>query len=148
MKKTLLLLLLLFSGITLCFSQRAQESLQKVVYRYDDAGNRIKRSIVVEEITIPRQGVAVPDSNIQQVTNYSLRVYPNPTQGALGVEIQGVDEKDKIWLTIFSATGAMLYNKQGYTGLNTIDITSYTDGIYILKVKIGKKLSEYKIIKR
>lgn len=141
MKKQLLLFFFLFSGTTLGFSQ-------KVVYQYDDAGNRVKRFIQIEASKANKNYTYQADSVIEKTPDFTLKVYPNPTRGTLGVEIQGTKEDETITLMLFSSTGAMLYNRQGNTGLNAIDITSYATGIYILKVKIGEEISEYKIIKQ
>jgi hypothetical protein len=77
----------------------------------------------------------------------TIKVFPNPTRGALGIEIQGGDPKHEIRLMIYSGAGAVLYNQPATEGLNPIDMTQYPQGWYILRVVAGTEKREYKIVK-
>ena len=55
-------------------------------------------------------------------------IYPNPTKGQLKIEIQG-DEQ---------ITNALIY---------LYDLSGYSPGTYILKIIMGGKTSEWKIVK-
>ena len=142
MQKTILLLLLLAAFV---FQNMAQNTIS---YTYDNAGNRISRKI----ITIPPSGIKrhQPTDSVvikETIGERTIKVFPNPTRGALGIDIQGGDPKHELRLQIYSGAGAMLYNQPATEGLNPIDMTQYPQGWYILRVVAGTEKKEYKIVK-
>ena len=75
---------------------------QKVGYDYDMTGNRISRKVV--NLDNPNQTeTPVPVKN--QLGERKITVYPNPTKGALAVEMTGGDQKDQMSLSLFSSQG-------------------------------------------
>jgi hypothetical protein len=99
-------------------------------YYYDYAGNRIFREVVSLSQNIkgqPTNSMVVEDVLDQR----SILVYPNPTKGALGVEITGGDWDEDIRLTLYSGQGTVLYKGKARQGINPIDMTAYPkDGIF------------------
>jgi hypothetical protein len=77
----------------------------------------------------------------------TITVYPNPTRGALGVEINGGDTEEDLRLILFSGQGVQLYNSNAQPGINPIDMTAYPKGWYILQVQAGESKKEFKVIK-
>lgn len=141
MKQTyyLLFLLVLFTTITL----KAQN---KVAYDYDMAGNRTARRI----ITLQQAKRHQPTDSVvikETIGERTIKVFPNPTRGALGIDIQGGDPKQELRLQIYSGAGAILYNQPAIEGLNPIDMTQYPQGWYVLRVVAGTEKREYKIVK-
>jgi hypothetical protein len=65
----------------------------------------------------------------------------------LGIDIQGGDSKEELSLIIYSGAGAVLYNQPATEGLNSIDMTQYPQGWYVLRVLAGTEKREYKIVK-
>lgn len=119
---------------------------QTISYYYDYAGNRISRKVVSLPQNIkgqPTDSVAVEDVLGQR----NILVYPNPTKGALGVEITGGDWDEDIRLILYSGQGTVLYNTTAQQGINPIDMTAYPKGWYILRVQEGEKRKEFKVIK-
>lgn len=132
---------MLFSTTTLTTAQ------QRVEYTYDQAGNRLTRKIV---ILSPRGVKQAPTDSIpvkQQWRDRIIIIYPNPTRGALAIEIQGGKDTDKIIAELFNSSGAMLYARKWTGTAYTIDMRAYVTGIYILRIKINEEMNEYKIIK-
>lgn len=103
---------------------------QTISYYYDYAGNRIFREVVSLSQNIkgqPTNSMVVEDVLDQR----SILVYPNPTKGALGVEITGGDWDEDIRLTLYSGQGTVLYKGKARQGINPIDMTAYPkDGIF------------------
>ena len=123
-------------------------AVDKVVYDYDMAGNRISRKV----ITIPSQGIKrqEPTDSVvikETIGERTIKVFPNPTRGALGIDIQGGDSKQELRLIIYSGAGAVLYNQPATEGLNPVDMTQYPQGWYVLSVIAGTEKREYKIVK-
>ena len=97
-------LLLLFFGI-IPFMGTAQNI---VSYAYDYAGNRISRRVVNLTPTPPhvkRLIDSIPAPVEEKLGDRMITIYPNPTKGALAVDVNGGDNKDEISITSFSAQG-------------------------------------------
>lgn len=119
-------------------------------YRYDYAGNRISRKIVMlyTRSAPAKAKKADPPPVEEQLGERKITIYPNPTKGALAVEITGGDTKDAINLTLFSAQGVQLQGIKVTAFTTPIDMTHYPDGWYILRIQAGDKTKEFKIIKQ
>ena len=133
------LLILLAAVIFQCNSQT-------ISYDYDYAGNRISRKVVSLPQSIkgqPVDSVLVED----MLGERNILVYPNPTKGALGVEITGGDWDEDIWLILYNGQGVTLYHAKAQQGINPVDMTAYPKGWYILRVLAGEKKKEFKVIK-
>ncbi|MEA4937002.1 MAG: T9SS type A sorting domain-containing protein [Paludibacter sp.] len=122
---------------------------QTVNYTYDHAGNRISRKVIT--LPPPPQGAKQQstDSTVVQdmMGERTITVYPNPTRGNLGVQITGGNTEEEIRLIIFGGQGVQLYNSNVQQGINTVDMTAYPKGWYILRVQAGEKRKEFKVIK-
>jgi len=78
---------------------------QTISYAYDNAGNRISRTILLS--TSP-QGVKKAEDPVlveYQIGERKITVYPNPTKGKLAVEITGGNEKPEHWAAKATANG-------------------------------------------
>jgi len=125
-------------------------SQNMVSYAYDNAGNRISRKIVALNSNpshIKNDSVA-PAPVVDLLGERKITVYPNPTQGMLGVEITGGDDKDQLQISLYNADGKQLQNRQVESGTNPVNMNAYPSGWYILRVQAGEKRMEFKIIKQ
>ena len=59
---------------------------QNVSYAYDEAGNRVKREIVLQTRAAEE---STNESYSEMLNDRDIRIYPNPTEGQLTVEITG-----------------------------------------------------------
>jgi hypothetical protein len=136
---------LLFSFLLILSSGVAQT----VSYGYDNVGNRISRKIVtLTKVQAAKKSSETPTPVIDQLGERKITVYPNPTKGALAVEITGGDAKDEIRLILFSAQGTQLQNLKVTATTTPVDMSAYPGGWYILRVQAGEKVTEFKIIKQ
>lgn len=143
MKQTyyLFFLLVLFVSITL-------EAQNTISYTYDNAGNRLTRTITLGNQQASKRHQPTDSVVIKEtIGERTIKVFPNPTRGALGIDIQGGDPKHELRLQIYSGAGALLYNQPATEGLNPIDMTQYPQGWYVLRVIAGTEKREYKIVK-
>jgi len=77
-------------------------------------------------------GFGIP-VNEEQVTNQgNVKVYPNPTDGVIFVEIN--DEDDLHTLIITDGVGVQVYNLETKSKTARIDISSLAAGAYYLSV--------------
>ena len=138
MKTTLLL-------ITLLTFQLVGLS-QNIEYKYDDAGNRILRKVVV----LQQKTAKIDTTQFQQdlLGKQIVKVYPNPTSGWLSVNINHLEPGEKSQLFVYSMSGAMLIRKEDISTANRIDLNAQSPGMYIMRIILGAKTSEWKIIKK
>jgi len=138
-------LYLLFSFILILSSGMAQNI---VSYAYDNAGNRISRKVVNLNSNPSHVKASEPAPVEDQLGERKITVYPNPTRGALAVEITGGNDKDAIQLIVFSAQGVQLQNVKVTATTTPVNMSAYPGGWYILRVQAGEKVTEFKIIKQ
>ena len=137
----LLFSFLIFSSITV--------QAQKVGYDYDLAGNRITRKVVaLDNPNYAKQHVDPPAPVEELLGERKITVYPNPTRGSLAVEITGGDQKDQMILSVFSSQGVQLQNIKTTAITTPVNMSAYPSGWYILRIQVGDKMTELKIIKQ
>lgn len=133
--------------ILMIFSLEMSSSGQNIKYAYDAAGNRIKREIVLQTRTNP-QNEAKKESYSEMLSQREIRIYPNPTDGQLKVEISNLDQSDECNLSIFNANGQNVQSVKSKSSVAEFDISNQPKGIYILVILINGEKSTWKIIKK
>lgn len=139
-------LLLLVLSFLFLFSVSALS--QTVSYTYDQAGNRISRKVVT--LPPPPQSAKpqVDSTSVEDVlSERSIIIYPNPTRGALKVDINGGDTEEELRIILYSGQGVQLYNSIAQPGISSVDMTAYPKGWYILRVIAGENKKDFKVIK-
>ena len=76
-----------------------------------------------------------------------VKIFPNPTKGQLQTELSGFDFTKKTGIYVYSPTGSLIIQKVPASPSDMIDLSSYPAGIYIMRIIIGDKVSEWKILK-
>ena len=142
----------LYTSLILLILVIISASSQNIVsYAYDYAGNRISRRVVNLTPTPPhvkKQLDSIPAPVEEKLGDRTITIYPNPTKGALAVDITGGDNKDELIITLFSAQGVQLQSSRATSGKTPVEMAAYPRGWYILRVKAGEKMTEFKIIKQ
>jgi hypothetical protein len=144
MKKYLVLIVLLFTSLQI-FSQT-------IYYGYDEAGNRRYRG---PDITLKstETNSLNQDENLKEEFEESFDndlkviIYPNPTRGELKIELQGYEDNMETYLYLFSMSGSLLISKSSFGQFEVLNLSPYPNATYILKLIIGKKATEWRIIK-
>lgn len=81
---------------------------------------------------------------LENEENPKVKIYPNPTKGL--ISIQSNKQIDELYLYDFS--GKILIKQEKLPkGNNKIDITSYPQGVYLMRCLYGKQWDVFKIIK-
>lgn len=146
-------------ALTLCSSALYSQSNQ-VIISYDDAGNRIKREVIVNPNLI------VENNNdeitaIEDIENSGVNIdaHPNPTQGetdvAVIMEPETVSEEHKaalvsgVQMQLVDIRGRVLKTKQSTSLEQSFDLQGLSNGVYFVKVytESGELVGERKIIK-
>lgn len=129
---------------------------ESIVFEYDAAGNRTARYIVTEDSDeqpgalrgafAESDDMPKSDSPIT-LGDLSIDAYPNPTNGPVAIDIKG-DTDQPMNVEVFSNVGSSLMSKAVELGRNMIDLSSYSDGQYIVVVTLGAdKSTSFKVIK-
>ncbi len=81
-------------------------------------------------------------NNFNSSNELEFRAYPNPTNGSFELLIHEESE-----LSITNANGQLIIKQTVSVGKNSINLTNYANGVYILNAKNKSKSSYLKIIK-
>ncbi|MFV0467616.1 MAG: T9SS type A sorting domain-containing protein [Dysgonomonas sp.] len=145
MKKIQILFIAAISAFI--YSLEAQESIQ---FDYDEAGNCIVKykTVVLPSHTKRKANDTTqiaPQSEI--VSDREVIIYPNPTQGALKIEIKGPNPESPIRYVLTDMGGNTISKAESKEIYYSFDMTSFPPGVYLLRVMIDDKWNTWKIMK-
>jgi len=134
---------------------------QKTEYEYDAAGNRILRKVIhlrgddtaeggrtksaVTEYDVPGEAMAV--SYEDWLGERKVLIFPNPTQGMMRIEFQEYGDLKDVRLLLYDIQGRLLRQINNVEHSNTLDLSQYPAGMYILQMMEGNGKNEWKIVK-
>jgi len=128
------------------------EAQTKVGFSYDVISNRVKREIIRKSSVANKFSNSISASSIKPVSEridgMEITIYPNPTLGQLSVEITCMPQNTSGEITIYNMEGKLMQHQKKLETLNQLDLSTCLAGIYILRIKIEKKVSEWKIVKK
>ena len=89
---------------------------------------------------------------VEKVVDKPFKIYPNPGNGIIKIDANGytLESKKPLHYSVFNSVGVCVINDRILENSeNTIDISGYSNGIYIitLNLDIGKKTILYSLIK-
>ncbi len=115
---------------------------------YDAAGNRITRKVL--QVSMMAKGGSYSDSTyyIDQMQSVLMKVYPNPTQGKVYVEMQGGDEIGNSKIRLFDSHGRLIHEQEGDGYAVELDLSTYPTGYYIIDLYVNEEHTIWKIIKK
>lgn len=120
---------------------------QNVKFSYDNAGNRVKREIVMKTKSPYEEVSTKPECFSEKLSEKEIRIYPNPTKGRLKIEILGYENSDRCILRILNVSGQQILLTHVNSPCTELDISSKANGIYILYISLNNKETTWKIIK-
>ena len=142
MRKLLLLVLLTGTAFSICAQNR-------IVFTYDDVGNRTSREI--QTVILPGDSTAVSDTTnvaTDLLANYVIKVYPNPTYGQLSVEIEDFEMDKPLTVIVSDRSGIILQQYIMNQPAINIDMSRYPQAAwYIVTFVLEGERRDFKIIK-
>ncbi len=75
-----------------------------------------------------------------------ILVYPNPVKDKLNVNITNA-QNNVTTASLFDNFGRLIYNGKMISGTNTIDMTRFANGIYLLTLRNSAEVQNIKIVK-
>lgn len=76
--------------------------------------------------------------------DFDIKVYPNPGKGLFQIDIEG--ENVTVDFEVFDASGRKIYEKEAQRNNSAVDLTTYPQGLYYLKVTNASKTLTKKLI--
>lgn len=134
--------LLLFSFLSCSLGLHAQT---KIGFSYDEAGNRVKREIVMSQSRSKARKQSASFSDM--VSDRQIKISPNPTKGVLRVELLNCKEQITGNIAVYSLSGTKVAYCPIVNNMADVDISSSVSGIYVLRINVGESSSSWKIIK-
>lgn len=151
-----------------------QSNKNQITYDYDLAGNRILRKMIVvvlrpeheEELDALSNGVdkaaeteTVETANDteaknekemfkEELDNVSLNLYPNPTAGALQIDIPDISAVNQGLIRLYDINGKILHEERVTSSETSIDLSQLEPATYILLLNINGKTSEWKVVRK
>lgn len=123
----------------------------RIEYSYDAAGNRVKREIImpITKVMAEQQDFSSDNQNFSDMlSDHSIKIYPNPTKGALKICVFGLKDTDKCSLEIYTAQGVQIMAEKVNTYNTDINISNHPQGVYLLQITINGKSTIWKIVKK
>lgn len=130
------------------FGNKAQ---QKLSYAYDNAGNRISRTIVLSgQQSMAKVGQAHTDSVFfrEVLGKKQIKLFPNPVKENLTIEITGYEENLKGEYFLFDIQGKTILHRMLDSGNFQIEMSTYAAGNYLMRLVINNEASIWRIIKK
>ncbi len=119
---------------------------QTLSYAYDACGNRIGRAVTVQMTSAPQKVAGQIDEYMDERGSLKMRVWPNPTQGDVHVELVGDLPAEGMTVQVYSVSGQMIEQREVASNLD-IDLGGRPDGLYIIRILHGSREETWKIIK-
>lgn len=122
---------------------------QTIKFEYDEAGNRTLR---YKTVTLTQAKKDITDTVATQpqkemMGTREVLIYPNPTRGALRIEIKGPQPETAMRFILTDMSGHVLATNQTTSFNYMYDMTSYPAAIYFLRIEIDGKRRDWKIVK-
>ena len=142
--------LFVFSGLLFYLSAFSQNAIR---FAYDALGNRVKREIVLQNSDVVKRNMSSEEKKednfySDMLSEKQIRIWPNPTEGHLKVEIQGLAPEEKACLRITSMSGAVVNVKETTSPVSELDLSHCINGIHLLHIATGRQETTWKIIKK
>jgi YD repeat-containing protein len=139
MIKKLLLGLLLCVAISL--------PAQNVTYQYDNAGNRTERVVNLSSSSAALRSSEETTALEDVIAKQEIKIYPNPTQGMLAVEIINFSSDIQADFLLADMSGKIIDRRRATSGYLTFNLSNHPAGIYLLRMSINGETNTWKIIK-
>ena len=88
------------------------------------------------------QCVTVGPVDVEEQNADNMNIYPNPTNGLVNVEVAGMER-----LTVLNTLGQIIHDQDVSSDKETIDMTEYESGVYMLRMTTEEGVVVRRILK-
>lgn len=136
----------MFAFLMATLSVNAQSN--KIGYAYDEAGNRVKRELVIpRSAKSPSKSPSSGKSYYDSFGDRIVKIVPNET-GIVKVSVQNMQPADNGDVAVYSLKGTEVLRQALSVAEALVDISENPKGVYILKVTVNGKTTAWKITKK
>ena len=126
----------------------ADTTLSQYTFAVDDIGevNVIVTAFDTEGNSTAELVVVTVQSyvGINNLIEWNSRVYPNPTEGM--VEMVLPEQVDQV--KVLDMTGKIVLFRSNLRSIESFDLSSFSNGVYIFQLQMGETLQHVKVIKK
>ena len=145
-----------FTAFAFLLSMWNLSAQDRVEFKYDNAGNRISRTIFFnslkstlnEEAEEELEEEAETSGLTDIIDECVIRIYPNPTKGLLRVDIESLPDNETAKIILYSLAGQLITTQQDIATSTELNLGNQPQGVYLLHIWIGGEKREWKIIKK
>lgn len=120
---------------------------QTVNYEYDNSGNIKSRKVITIKSSYSESDSSIIKYELFEDTEIKVKIYPNPTNGNLKIEISDYKDNEEIIFYVFDLNGRLLLNTRRKESMNVLDLSRFSNGTYILRMTRKGISSSWRIIK-
>ncbi len=143
-----------FSLCLLCIGSTTNaQAPTSISFEYDNAGNC---TLKYKTVVLGPQGAKKNQNNDsiqtlpqkEMIGEREVLIYPNPTRGALKIEIRGTLPKQVIEMMLTDISGHTFASQKINESLFNLDMNAYPAGVYMLRIAIEGEQKDWKIVKK
>jgi len=116
----------------------------EIIYKFTDIN---EHGAVYPAETYSVEFVVSPSTKVQDVTIKKFDLYPNPCDSHINIVFSDIDNEIK-HIQLFDIFGKMIYEKKVNQDSLQINMSSYNQGFYFIRITNSKNEYTHKIIKR
>ena len=154
---------------TIPLTLNGRDIIIPTIFVHDASGNRIGRHTIIlsSPQSAPRRASAFagnPDAENDYFSNEEdleisdnfftdklnesdVVIFPNPTRGALAVEIRNMNSEIPHQITVFNLNGSIVFQKNDIGNFTEIDLSIQPRGVYLLRISSPDSFITWRIIK-
>lgn len=114
----------------------------KITFAYDEAGNRVKREIVLTQAQSKQALRAASYSDL--VANHQVQISKSSSGN---VKVAVPDGSADFDVSVYNVSGQCLFSHNKVHGSVDVDLSRYPNGIYVLAITLGEEKTTWKIMK-
>lgn len=150
--------------IALCALLIGVSTYAQISYKYDEAGNRVAKHVFLDksaeiladsalatQSTISEESIAIEfqepalEDIIGEIT---AKLYPNPTQGAVFIELSTLPQTDMPEFEIWDSTGSLIAKSKITGRVTRVNLWGKPSGMYFVKTILNGQAVTWKIVKK
>lgn len=143
MEKSLKCVVLLLLAVLEAGAQTAMP----VEFSYDAAGNRTVRKVLPLPSKARSAGLVDTSYYTDKTSSVRMRIFPNPTEGRVWVELQCAEGNATWSAKVFDAKGRRLAETEGAGCRAELDLSPYPRGNYIVEFYVKGERTVWKVVK-
>lgn len=126
----------------------AMNAQNRVQFAYDQAGNRVKRELVItHNARSAKKAATREEAYFEDLGERTVKISSNGS-GIIKITVLQMHTEDEGNVEVYSLGGSEVLNRSLSSAETLVDISDKPKGVYILKVTLNGKVTTWKITKK